>query len=72
MSTSLGTFNMATGQRCRLMSGGLGFLGEKSLHGRHLYASWLDKVANETRLVEVDLDHPLEWTCWPTPEWTGM
>lgn len=47
---------------------GLG--GHKSVHGRHVYAEWLDKKANETRLVDIDLDHPaFQWSCQMTPGW---
>ncbi|MBX3127876.1 MAG: hypothetical protein KF718_14230 [Polyangiaceae bacterium] len=70
-STTLGSLDLSTGQRCRLTTDAAGPLGFKSLHGRVLYASWLDKIANEKRLVALELDHPaLEWSCWPTPGWT--
>jgi hypothetical protein len=32
------------------------------VHGHHLYGDWLDKVKNQRRLVDIDLDDPgVEW-----------
>ncbi|MBK8995825.1 MAG: hypothetical protein IPM35_08765 [Myxococcales bacterium] len=70
VSTALATLDLETGKRCQLLTDTASPLGHKSVHGRHVYAEWLDKKANETRLVDIDLDHPaFQWSCQMTPGW---
>ena len=67
----LATLDLNTGQRCRLLSSTPGPLGTKAVHGRKVIAKWLDKKANESRVILLDLDDPgLQWACEPTPGWT--
>lgn len=71
LSTALATLDLATGKRCQLLTETAGPLGKKSVHARHVYAEWLDKKANQTRVVDIDLDHPgFQWSCQDTPGWT--
>ncbi len=68
VSDALATLDLVTGKRCQL-AGSIP-LGHKSVHGRHVYAQWLDKKANEVRLVDIDLDYPgFKWQCQDTPGW---
>ncbi|MCC6899822.1 MAG: hypothetical protein IT377_12655 [Polyangiaceae bacterium] len=68
MSESLATLDLATGKRCQLENGPA--LGYKSVHGRNVYAVWLDKKANQVRLVDIDLDYAgFKWQCQDTPGW---
>ena len=71
-SKTLAKFDMKTGKRCRLTSR-LIYLGYKSLHGTHLYGTWLDnQPGGEAWLVDLDLEHPsLTWECVDTPQWKG-
>ncbi len=67
--TALATLDLKTGERCQVANAALG--GPMSVHGRHVYGGWLDKAANETRLVDIDLDYPgFQWECVSTPGWS--
>ncbi len=68
VSEALATLDLATGKRCQLENGPA--LGYKSVHGRNVYAVWLDKKANQARLVDIDLDYAgFKWQCQDTPGW---
>ncbi len=67
---TLGMLDLNTGERCRLLSPTPGRLTAKAVYGRRVVATWLDKTANEVRLVDLNLDDPgLQWACEPTPGW---
>lgn len=68
VSDALATLDLATGKRCQLAT--TLRLGHKSVHGRHVYAEWLDKGENQVRLVDIDLDYAgFKWQCQDTPGW---